>query len=61
MTDNNHQPEGEGRFEEAGRVANLFEEMRIGTMTARNRIVRSATAESLATPAGGLTPELLGL
>ena len=61
MTDKNHQPEGEGRFEEAGRVANLFEEMRIGTMTARNRIVRSATAESLATPAGGLTPELLGL
>lgn len=39
----------------------LFDEMRIGSMTARNRIVRSATAESLATPAGCLTPELLGL
>lgn len=42
-------------------MTSLFDEMRIGTLTARNRIVRSATAESLATPAGCLTPELLGL
>lgn len=42
-------------------MASLFDEMRIGSMTARNRIVRSATEESLATPDGCLTPELLGL
>ena len=42
-------------------MADLFDEMRIGTMTARNRIVRAATAESLATAEGCLTPELLGL
>lgn len=42
-------------------MSGLFDEMRIGNMTARNRIVRAATAESLATQDGCLTPELLGL
>ncbi|MBQ9041763.1 MAG: NADH:flavin oxidoreductase [Eggerthellaceae bacterium] len=42
-------------------VAKLFENMAIGNMTARNRIVRAATTESLATRDGDLTPELLGL
>ncbi len=42
-------------------MATLFEELRIGNMVARNRMVRAATAESLATPTGCLTPELLGL
>lgn len=42
-------------------VAKLFEEMTIGNMTARNRVVRAATTESLATPDGDLTPEMLGL
>lgn len=42
-------------------MASLFEELSIGSMTARNRIVRAATAESLATASGCLTPELLGL
>lgn len=42
-------------------MTHLFEEMSIGSMTARNRLVRAATAESLATADGCLTPELLGL
>lgn len=42
-------------------MTGLFDKLTIGTMTARNRIVRSATAESLATPEGGLSPELLGI
>ena len=42
-------------------MATLFEKMTIGSMTARNRIVRAATAESLAAPNGGVTPELLGV
>ena len=42
-------------------MPSLFDEMHIGNMTARNRIVRAATTESLATKQGCLTPELLGL
>ncbi len=42
-------------------MADPFDALTIGTMTARNRLVRAATAESLATPDGRLTPELLGL
>lgn len=42
-------------------MPDMFDKLTIGTMTARNRIVRSATAESLATPEGGLSPELLGI
>ncbi len=42
-------------------MTSLFDELTIGSMTARNRIVRAATAESLATRDGGLTPELLGI
>lgn len=42
-------------------MAGMFDKLTIGAMSARNRIVRSATAESLATPTGGLSPELLGL
>lgn len=39
----------------------LFEEMAIGSMTARNRIVRAATAESLADRSGRPTPRLCDL
>lgn len=42
-------------------MAGMFDKLTIGPMVARNRIVRSATAESLATMAGGLSPELLGI
>ena len=37
-----------------------FDELRIGSMTAKNSIVRAATAESLATLSGCPTKELLG-
>lgn len=40
-------------------MATLFEDMAIGNLVARNRIVRAATAESLATADGGVTPRLL--
>ena len=40
-------------------MTKLFEELRIGSMTARNRAVRAATAESLATSAGKPTSRLL--
>lgn len=36
----------------------LFEEMRIGPLRAKNRLVRAATYEKLATDDGHLTPEL---
>lgn len=36
----------------------LFEELQIGTLRARNRFVRAATYEALATDDGHLTPEL---
>ena len=39
----------------------LFEEMTIGSLTARNRIVRAATAESLAEPSGRPTRRLVDL
>lgn len=42
-------------------MASMFDKLTIGSLIARNRIVRAATAESLATPAGGLSPELLGI
>lgn len=42
-------------------MASLFDELHIGSMTARNRAVRSATAESLATADGRPTPELVEL
>ncbi|HAM15529.1 MAG TPA: NADH:flavin oxidoreductase [Eggerthellaceae bacterium] len=41
--------------------AMLFDEMRIGTLTARNRAIRAATAESLATQAGRPTSRLFAL
>ncbi|MBR0405088.1 MAG: NADH:flavin oxidoreductase [Eggerthellaceae bacterium] len=37
-----------------------FDELRIGSLTARNSFVRAATAESLAMPSGRPTEELLG-
>ncbi len=37
----------------------LFEPARIGTLTLRNRFVRSATWEAMATPAGEVTPKLV--
>lgn len=40
-------------------VTGLFEEMRIGTLHARNRAVRAATAESLCTKQGRPTSELV--
>ena len=39
----------------------LFEELHIASLTARNRIVRAATAESLATPEGRPTERLVEL
>lgn len=36
----------------------LFEEMRLGTLRANNRLVRAATCEGLATEDGHLTPQL---
>ncbi len=39
-------------------MSKLFEEMRIGTLRARNRLVRAATYEALATDDGHMTPEL---
>lgn len=46
--------------DEAG-MATIFEEMEIGTFVARNRMVRAATAESLAEPSGKPTSELCAL
>jgi 2,4-dienoyl-CoA reductase-like NADH-dependent reductase (Old Yellow Enzyme family) len=37
----------------------LFDPARIGTLTLRNRFVRSATWEAMATPAGEVTPKLV--
>ena len=37
----------------------LFEPARIGKLTLRNRFVRSATWEAMATPAGEVTPKLV--
>ena len=42
-------------------MASAFDELRIGPLTARNRIVRAATAESLATPAGKPTSRLVSV
>ena len=42
-------------------MASAFDELRIGRLTARNRIVRAATAESLATPAGKPTSQLIAI
>ena len=42
-------------------MASLFDKLTIGNMTARNRMVRAATAESLAASNGCPTPELLGI
>ena len=39
-------------------MGTLFEEMCIGSLRARNRLVRAATYEGLATDDGHLTPEL---
>ena len=39
----------------------LFDELRIGALVARNRAIRSATAESLATRDGAPTPQLRAL
>ncbi len=39
----------------------LFEEMEIGSMRAKNRLVRAATYEALATADGHTTPELLAI
>lgn len=44
--------------ERRGDVADVFDSLAIGTMTARNRIVRAATAESLAEPSGRPTRRL---
>jgi 2,4-dienoyl-CoA reductase-like NADH-dependent reductase (Old Yellow Enzyme family) len=38
---------------------NLFESIHIGSMTLRNRFVRSATWEAMATPEGAVTPRLV--
>ena len=40
-------------------MTSAFEELRIGTLVARNRILRAATAESLAMPSGRPTSKLL--
>lgn len=42
-------------------MASAFEKMTIGAMTARNRFVRAATAESLASPEGAPTSGLMGI
>ena len=42
-------------------MSKLFEELAIGNMTARNRVVRSAIAESLATLEGAPTKRLADL
>lgn len=39
-------------------MGELFEELEIGTLRARNRLVRAATYEALATEDGHITPEL---
>lgn len=40
-------------------MSRLFEPAAIGSMTVRNRFVRSATWEGMATPAGEVTPQLI--
>ena len=40
-------------------MSHLFEPARIGSMTLRNRFVRSATWEAMATPEGTVTPRLV--
>ena len=40
-------------------MSHLFEPARIGSMTLRNRFVRSATWEAMATPEGAVTPRLV--
>ena len=42
-------------------MAEIFEELQVGSMTARNRLVRSATAESLCTREGVHSPRLVSL
>ena len=42
-------------------MTDLFDELTIGTMTARNRVVRAATAESLAMPTGRPTSRLFAM
>jgi 2,4-dienoyl-CoA reductase-like NADH-dependent reductase (Old Yellow Enzyme family) len=39
-------------------MSTLFEPVKLGTLTLRNRFVRSATWEAMATPAGEVTPKL---
>src|SRR5512137_2626967 len=40
-------------------MSNLFESAKIGSMVLRNRFVRSATWEAMATPEGAVTPRLV--
>ena len=40
-------------------MSTLFEPVKLGTLTLRNRFVRSATWEAMATPAGEVTPKLV--
>ncbi len=42
-------------------MASLFDELRVDSMTARNRVVRAATAESLATSEGAPSERLVSL
>lgn len=39
-------------------MSELFEDMRVGMLRAKNRLVRAATYEALATEDGRITPEL---
>ena len=39
----------------------LFEEMEIGSLRAKNRLVRAATYEALADDGGHMTPELTAI
>ena len=40
-------------------MSTLFEPVKLGTLTLRNRFVRSATWEAMASPAGEVTPKLV--
>lgn len=53
-----HSSAENGHEESEGIMGTLFEEMCIGSLRARNRLVRAATYEGLATDDGHLTPEL---